>query len=615
MMPSTPARIPAFGPSIAIGAAARAGAFPGCSTSTRLRDRNCWHDRRSRAASRAPDAAAAAKAVVTTSAVSGDAFLGPEALDKARTGSKHEKMKLEKCGSAMWTEVHELQQLLREGKTDFKDLEDDDLDTRLKWAGLFHRKKRTPGRFMMRLKVPNGILNTNQMRYFSHVLEQYGEDGCIDITTRMNIQLRGVQLTEAGDIVNGLYEIGLSALQSGMDSVRNMVGSPIAGIDPHELVDTRALCVELNNMITNDRKGRAELANLPRKFNIAVSGSRDDFAHTHINDIGLVPMANPARGGEIGFNVHVGGFFSIKRNEEAIPLDVWLPQSDVVRFCDAALLYFRDHGDRKNRQATRLMYMIDQWGVEGFRDGVAGYMGLGSSQGFARAVVPGAEYETPWPRRDVTGVHPQKQPGLSWVSANVPAGRLSTQDMLDLAEMADKYSGGEMRLTVEQNVLFPNVADAAVPGMLAEPIFGRFPVSPGRVAGGLVSCTGSQFCGFGLIETKNRAIALSRVLDATLSLPRPLRMHWTGCKNSCGQVQVADIGLMGGPARNAAGKAVEGVDVYVGGRIGEDAHLGELAAKGVPCDFEVLVPTLQKILVERFGATVKAEVSPQVAAT
>jgi ferredoxin-nitrite reductase len=546
-----------------------------------------------------------AASVIRSSAVSGDAFLGAEALEKARKGSKHEKMKLEKCGSAMWTEVHELQTILREGKTDFDDLNDDDLDTRLKWAGLFHRKKRTPGRFMMRLKVPNGILNTNQMRYFAHVLEPYGENGCLDVTTRMNIQLRGIQLTEASDVLDGLYKIGLTALQSGMDSVRNMVGSPIAGIDPHELIDTRPLCEELNNMITNNRKGRAEIANLPRKFNIAVSGSRDDFAHTHINDIGLVPIAHPGRGGEIGFNVHVGGFFSIKRNEEAIPLDVWLPQSDVVSFCDSALLYFRDHGDRKNRQATRLMYMLDQWGVAGFRDGVAAYMGLGE-KGFEPAVVPGAEYETPWPRRDVTGVHVQKQAGLSWVCANVPAGRLSTQDMLDLANVADKYSGGEMRLTVEQNVLFPNVSNGELGEMLAEGIFRKFLVAPGTIAGGLVSCTGSQFCGFGLIETKNRAVALAEVLDGSVDIPRPVRMHWTGCKNSCGQVQVADIGLMGGPARNAAGKAVEGVDIYVGGQIGEDAHLGEMVAKGVPCDFEVLVPALQTILVERFGGTLKA---------
>lgn len=532
---------------------------------------------------------------------SGARFLPPEALEKAKTGSKHEKMKLEKCGSAMWTEVHELQKLLREGKTNWEDLNVDDIETRLKWAGLFHRKKRTPTKFMMRLKVPNGILNTEQMRYFVKAIEQYGDEGCIDVTTRMNIQLRGVRLTEAADIVDNLYELGLTCLMSGMDNVRNMVGSPIAGIDPHELVDTRQLCTDINNMITNNRRGRADLANLPRKFNICVSGSRDDFAHTHINDIGLVPIANPNRNGDIGFNVEVGGFFSIKRNEKAIPMDVWLPQEDVVSFCEAALVCFRDNGDRKNRQQARLMYMLDQWGTEKFRDEVARYMGR--TEPLDRAVKP--SYTDTWERRDVKGVHAQKQPGLSWVCATIPAGRLSASDMSSFADIADKYSNGEMRLTVEQNVLFPNVRNEELDEILSEPIFRKFPIAPGRILGDLVSCTGAEFCGLALIETKNRAIALARRLDETVTVPRTVRMHWTGCKNSCGQVQVADIGLMGAPARSAQGKAVEGVDIYLGGRIGEHPTLGQLVKKGIPCDMDTLLPVVQDLLVENFGAKVK----------
>jgi ferredoxin-nitrite reductase len=538
----------------------------------------------------------------TKSPPSGAAYLPPGALEKAQTGSKHEKMKLAKCGSALWTEVHELQAILRAGDVDFKTLDADDIETRLKWAGLFHRKKRTPGKFMMRLKIPGGIIRSDQVRYCGDVLKRYGKDGCVDITTRMNLQLRGVELTEAADIVDGLYNIGLTSLMSGMDNVRNMVGSPIAGIDPHEQIDTRQLTEDINNMITNDRKGRPDLTNLPRKFNIAVSGSRDDFAHTHINDIGLVPMANPARGGEMGFNVHVGGFFSIKRNEEALDMDTWLPVSDVVAFCEAVLIYFRDNGDRKNRQASRLMYMIDQWGIEGFRDSVAKQMGR--TEPLERAAKPGPEYDTPWERRDITGVHAQKQWGLSWVCANVPAGRLETEDMAEFADIADKYSGGEIRLTVDQNVLFPNVKNDDLDAMLAEPIFAKFKVKPGNVTGGLVSCTGAQFCGFALIETKNRSIELASILDKTVSIPRPIRVHWTGCKNSCGQVQVADIGLMGGPAKSAEGKAVEGVDIYLGGKIGETTALGTMIEKGVPCDPGVLVPKLQALLVEHFNATI-----------
>lgn len=526
-------------------------------------------------------------------------FISDQALEKAKLGNKFEKVKLQKDGSVMWTEIHELSALLKAGETSWEDLDADDIDIRLKWAGLFHRRKRTPGRFMMRLKVPNGVLTSDQLRYFASVLRPYGPDGCGDITTRMNIQLRGITLDDASSICQGLYDIGLTSFMSGMDNVRNMVGSPIAGIDPLEMVDTRSFCHEINDMITGNRKGRPELANLPRKFNICVSGSRDDFAHTHINDVGLVPMKHKDTG-VVGFNVVIGGFFSIKRNAEAIPMDVWLRQEDVVRFCETVLLWFRDHGDRgKNRQATRLMYMVDKLTMAGFRDEIEKAFG----SPLEKAMQGNDEYATPFERRNVLGVHPQKQPGLSWVGACVPAGRLSTSEFDELADVADKYSNGEMRLTVEQNILFPNVANERVNEMCQEPIFEKFNIRPGKISGGLVSCTGSQFCGLALIETKNRAIALAEELDRILDVPKDVRLHWTGCPNSCGQVQVADIGLMGTPVRKD-GKGVEGVRIFVGGKIGEEAELGEEVSK-VPADFADLIPAVTEILVERFGATVK----------
>lgn len=530
----------------------------------------------------------------------GGRFISETALEKARTGNKFEKVKLAKDGSAMWTEIQEFAELLRKGETNWEDIHNDDIDVRLKWAGLFHRRKRTPGRFMMRLKVPNGVLNSEQMRYFARVLRKYGDEGCGDITTRMNIQLRGIVLEDAADICQGLYDVGLTSYMSGMDNVRNMVGSPIAGIDPEELVDTRPLCTAINDMITNNRKGNPALTNLPRKFNICVSGSRDDFAHTHINDIGLVPMVHPLTG-EMGFNIVIGGFFSIKRNAEAIPMDVWLPQDEAVRFCETVLIWYRDNGDRKNRQAARLMYMIDKLTMEGFRAAIEDAFGVR----LARAVKGGPEYDTPAPRRNVLGVHPQKQPGLSWVAACVPAGRVSTEDFDVLADVADKYCAGEMRTTVEQNILFPNVKDEEVESLLQEPILKKFAVRPGRISGGLVSCTGSQFCGLALIETKNRAMALAEELDRQLEVDREIRMHWTGCPNSCGQVQVADIGLMGSPAKKD-GKAVEGVKIFLGGKIGEEAHLGEQIGKPVPANLEDLVPVIRDILIEKFGARPRA---------
>ena len=162
---------------------------------------------------------------------------------------------------------------------------------RVKYVGMLHRNKRTPGQFMMRLKVPNGIVNSDQMRFYADCVEKYGDGGVVDITTRANIQLRGVKIEDAPDIIDGLHARNQTSFQSALDSVRNMVGSPLAGIDDQEMVDTRELCNAINDLVSLDpvteTRGNPQWANLPRKFNIAISGSRDDFAHTHINDLGF----------------------------------------------------------------------------------------------------------------------------------------------------------------------------------------------------------------------------------------------------------------------------------------------------------------------------------------
>ena len=158
-------------------------------------------------------------------------------------------------------------------------------------------------------------------------IAKYGADGCADITTRANIQLRGIPLDDASEIIHKLEANGLTSFMTGMDNVRNLTGSPIAGLDPHELVDVRPILVEMQDVITNHGKGRADLTNMPRKINICMSPSRDDWPHTHINDLGFEAVKNAA--GEVVFNVVVGGYFSIKRNVISIPLGCSVTQAQV----------------------------------------------------------------------------------------------------------------------------------------------------------------------------------------------------------------------------------------------------------------------------------------------
>ncbi|MDJ0561169.1 MAG: ferredoxin--nitrite reductase, partial [Microcystis sp. M53599_WE4] len=419
------------------------------------------------------------------------------------------------------------------------------------------------------------------------------DDGNADITTRQNLQLRGIRIEDIPDIFQRLKSVGMTSVQSGMDNVRNITGSPMAGLDADELIDTRELVQKVQDMITNYGQGNYQFSNLPRKFNIAIEGGRDNSVHAEINDIAFVPAYKE---GELGFNVVVGGFFSAKRCEAAIPMNVWVrPNQEVVDLCRGILEVYRDNGLRANRQKSRLMWLIDEWGIEEFRTRVANHLGYPLATAAEKDAID-------WEKRDHLGVFPQKQEGLSYIGLCVPVGRLFADDMFDLARIAEVYGSGELRLTVEQNVIIPNIAAENMPTLLTEPLLAKFTPNPTPLQRALVSCTGAQFCNFALIETKNKAVDLIRQLDAELNIPRGVRIHWTGCPNSCGQPQVADIGLMGTKARKD-GKTVEGVDIYMGGKVGKDAHLGSCVQKGIPC--EDLKSLLTSILIEQFGATPK----------
>lgn len=506
--------------------------------------------------------------------------------------NKFEKLKAEKDGLAVKVELEHFAQIGWEA------MDETDRDHRLKWLGVFFRPV-TPGKFMMRLRLPNGIITSEQMRVLAEVVQRYGDDGNADITTRQNLQLRGIRIEDVPDIFRRLEAVGLTSIQSGMDNVRNITGSPVAGIDADELFDTRDLIHQVQALITNNGEGNPAFSNLPRKFNIAIAGCRDNSVHAEINDIAFIPAYKDEA---IGFNVLVGGFFSGKRCEAAIPLDVWVAPDRVVALCEAILIVYRDHGLRANRQKARLMWLIDEWGVERLRSELATQIG----QPLQTAAL---KDEILWEKRDHIGVYAQKQPELHYVGLHIPVGRLYAAQMFDLARLAEVYGSGELRLTVEQNLILPNVPASRLESLLQEPLLATFSTQPANLLRSLVSCTGSQFCNFALIETKNRALALIKELEAELASPRPVRIHWTGCPNSCGQPQVADIGLMGTKVRKD-GKTVEGVDIYMGGKVGKDAELGVCVTKSIPCSD--LKPVLRDLLIQQFGSTPRE--TPQEAA-
>jgi ferredoxin-nitrite reductase len=497
----------------------------------------------------------------------------------AATLSKIEQAKAERCGLDL---APELPALADRG---WENLDDADLTIRLKWLGIFFRPV-TPGRFMVRLRLPNGVIQAEQLEVLAEAIDRCGSDGSADITTRQNIQLRGLLLEDMAPLLQAMEAVGLTSRQSGHDNPRNITGNPLAGIDPEEIIDTRPLVSAI--------QARLLAADGPRKFNIAVGGAPDSFL-LH-NDLAFLPAHHQ---GELGFTVMVGGFFSAQRNALAIPLQLWLRANQLPSFSLAVLRHFERCGNRQARNRSRLMYLVDELGLDGYRDAV-----LTEFRALGEEALPhdGAHLVNRAPR-SALGVNRQQQHGLNWVGLSVPMGRLDAESMAGLALLARRYGSGELRLTEAQNVLVADVPDAALQGLLAEPLLQCLSPNPGALMAEAVSCTGNRYCSFALIPTKTTAQSVVEELERRLELPHALRTHWTGCPNACGQPYMGEIGLMGAKARHE-GQMVEAAKIFLGGDMGGDPRLAELHDKGVP--LSQLPDVLEDLLVERFGARRRA---------
>ena len=515
----------------------------------------------------------------------------PPSLTATQTPlSKIEQAKADLCGLDLAPQLEEL------GRQGWEALDEATLTIRLKWLGIFFRPV-TPGRFMVRLRLPNGVITAEQLAVLAEAVDRCGEHGSADITTRQNLQLRGLLLEDMAPLLAELERVGLTSRQSGHDNPRNITGNPLAGIDPEEIVDTRPLVTAIQEVLL----GPAGPRNLPRKFNVAVGGAPDSFL-LH-NDLAFLPAHH---NGELGFTVMVGGFFSAQRNELAIPLGLWLPAAQLPGFTLAVLRHFEREGNRQQRNKSRLMYLIDQLGLEGYCQAVlttwaelATELGSEGAGDPAAAVAHDGSHLVNRAPRDGLGVQAQKQAGLSWLGLHVPMGRLDAAAMAELARLAATHGSGELRLTEAQNALIVNVPAERLEALLSEPLLRRFRPDPSPLQAEAVSCTGNAYCSFALIPTKGTAQVVLEELEQRLELPQAVRMHWTGCPNACGQPYMGQIGLMGAKARKD-GQMVEAAKIFLGGAMDSEPKLAELHDKGVP--LSDLPDVLEQLLVERFGA-------------
>jgi len=440
----------------------------------------------------------------------------------------------------------------------------------LKWVGVFFRKP-TPGKFMMRIRMPNGFARSNQLRTIAELSRRLG-NGVLDVTTRQQIELRGFTLDTVPEIWEKLRGVDLRTLQTGIDNVRNINGCALAGLAPHELFDASPVVHELDRLIVGN-KGNPEFTNLPRKFNITVTGCPDNCTHSESQDIALVPAK---KAGRLGFNVLVGGKMGSGGFTVASPLNVFVEIFQAAAAVAELIKIYRDHGPREARSRCRFAFLIEEWGRRRLRAELVSR--LGRELAFQGRDMRGSTHA------DHLGVSSQKQAGLAAVGLCIPTGRVNPDQLDELARLSDVYGNGEIRLTTGQNAIISNIPADRVAELLEQPLLKQFSPRPSPFVRGLVACVGTDYCNLALIETKSRAVELSQALHNKMgSGANPVTIHWSGCPAGCGNHQAADVGLRGFKTR-IDGKIVDAVAIYTGGRTGPHAVEGREILQTVPCD-------------------------------
>ena len=441
--------------------------------------------------------------------------------------------------------------------------------------------------FMVRIRIPNGLLTSEQARELASISQDYGR-GVADITVRQNIQLHWVTIENIPDLIERLQRIGLTTTGACGDVVRNLTGCPVAGIDRDELIDASPFALAIDRELG----GNKYFYNLPRKFKMSVTGCSSWCSYPEINDVAFTATTRIRNGvKEVGFSVRVAGGLSTEPHL-AVRLNAFVRKEQVLDVASGVARIFRaSEVLRQSRDKARLKYLFLQhgWTAESFLAELERQIGF--------ALDPAEPEEIPADiHRDHLGVHRQKQNGLYYVGASVLRGRITPAQLRNVAELAEIHGDGHVRLTVQQNILLINISEARVNQVISELNLAGLPVAVSAFARGTVACTGSEFCKLALTETKGFARWLSRELEERLpGFEEQIKLHITGCPNSCGQHWIADIGIEGKKIK-ANGKMVDAYYFCVGGSVGQIASIARpvgyrCVATDVPEAIERLLTT------------------------
>ena len=438
---------------------------------------------------------------------------------------------------------------------------------RWRYHGLFYVAPAQDS-YMCRLRIPNGIIKHWQLAGLADLAERlcgpYGH-----VTTRANLQFREIPPKHAVELIEGIQDLGLCSRGSGADNIRNVTGTPTAGIDPQELLDTRPYAREWHFHILNDRS----LYGLPRKFNVAFDGAGKIAVLEDTNDIAFAAVeVRDGFGVEAGvwFRLGIGGITGHKDFAKATGIIV--KPADATKVADCIVRVFIDHGDRTNRLKARLKYVIDGMGMEKFLALVEEKLGHALTRVPPEALAPRPGFD----RMAHIGVHRQKQEGLNWIGVLLPLGKLTCAQMRGLAKIAQDLGHGELRLTVWQNLLLSGVRDDNVALAIAAIEATGLAVKASQLRAGLIACTGNAGCKFAASDTKRHAAAIADWCEPRVAIDTPLNIHLTGCHHSCAQHYISDIGLIAAKVPVGEGDdTVEGYHLFAGGGFGPHADLGQ----------------------------------------
>ena len=438
--------------------------------------------------------------------------------------------------------------------------------------------------FMMRIGLPNGLLTSAQLRVIADLTKKYARN-LADITTRQNIQLHWLTIESLPEIVDALTAVGLSPKGACGDVVRNVTGCPLAGLHSHELIDASPLAVEIAQKLT----ANPEFYNLPRKFKISVTGCPEWCSYPEINDVALTAIKRNVSGvDEVGYTLRVGGGLSTEPHL-AVRIPAFIKQDQAYAVVEAVVRIFHEQQElRENRTRARIKYLFMRhgWTAESMLEAIEEKLGYKLD-----APVATDENLLDDIYRDHIGVTPQRQAGLSSVGASVLRGRLSGDQLASLAELADKYGNGQLRATIMQNIIVVNVPDRETAALVIELNSLGLHVDVSTFWRGAVACTGTEFCKLAIAETKGFSKWLVSEMEERLpGFDQQIKLHVTGCTNSCGQHWIADIGLEGKKIKKD-GQSVDAFYFCVGGAVGKYARTARplgyrAAADEVPAAIE-----------------------------